>query len=537
VAQTPTAQANWWDKFGEPKYGGTLLLRTNSLALDLDPATTWGGLYGTFGDFLWNGDWTLDRGIWSFQTAFAPDDCWAGCLAETWEMSDALTLTVHLRHGVHWQNKAPVNGREFIADDVQQHYDRILGTGSGYTEPNPFHYSRFDFLDKVVATDKYTVAFELKKATAAAFIGLAEQAGQNWVEAPELVKMDGGFEDWKNSIGTGPWLLTDYVDGSSVTYTKNPDYWGYDERYPQNQLPYADEMKSLVIPDTSTAIAAMRTDKIFMLGDLFWTQAQTLTETNPELEKIRVPSPGQGIIMTVDKTPFDNILVRKALQLSVDRETIAKTHYGGVVDGTPCGIVSPLLKGYDYPYEDWPQELKDEYSYNPEKAKQLLAEAGYPNGFSTNCPIGSMLDMELAQIIKSYFSDINVDMELTVMDPTTFMDFSRAKKQDQLIWTGAACARVFPPKLCISGFYSTDMANYANVKDPNYDAICDNFLACTDVEQSKQLVQDAVKYALEHHWLLTVVPQANFSYWQPYLKGYSGESGSYVFARLWIDQG
>jgi len=533
---TKPTVVHWWDKFGTPKYGGTINLRANSLALDIDPVTTWGGLYSTYGDYLWNGDWILDRSLWTFQTAFAPDEYWKGCLAEKWELSDPTTFTVHLRQGVRWQNKPPVNGREFTANDVQQHYDRILGTGSGYTAPHPFHASRMDFLDKVIAVDKYTVQFKLKTPSILYFIGLAEHAGQNWIEAPELVKLEGAFKDWKYAIGTGPFVLTDFVAGSSATYAKNPDYWGFDERFPQNRLPYVDELKVLVIPDMATAQAALRTGKIDVLAELSWMHAQSLNKTNPELQQSKVPAPGQGIIMTVNKEPFTDIRVRKAMQMAIDRQAIAKSLYGGMVDGIPCGILSPMFKGYNYPYEQWPQELKDEYSYNLSKARQLLSEAGYPNGFKTNCPIGSNLDVELAQVIKSYLSELKIDMELRAMEPVAFMDFSRAKKQDQLLWTGAACARVFPPKLGISGFYSKDMANYAQVNDPNYDAIYQKFLNATSVEESKQLAQSAVKYALENHWILTTFPLVNFTFWQPRIKGYSGEStDGYIWARVWAE--
>ncbi len=68
--------------------------------------------------------------------------------------------------------------------------------------------------------------------------------------------------DWKNLVGTGPYEITDWVEGSSITYTKNPDYWGYDEKYPENRLPYTDQVRNLLIQEPATVAAALRTAKI-----------------------------------------------------------------------------------------------------------------------------------------------------------------------------------------------------------------------------------------------------------------------------------
>ena len=83
-----------------------------------------------------------------------------------------------------------------------------------------------------------------------------------FIYPPEVIEEHGDAQDWRNLVGTGPYMLTDWVKDSSVTYTKNPNYWGYDEKFPENRLPYLDEVKSLIIPDSSTLLAALRTGKI-----------------------------------------------------------------------------------------------------------------------------------------------------------------------------------------------------------------------------------------------------------------------------------
>lgn len=542
---SPTTQAEWWDKFGTPQYGGTLTCRIDRLSLGLDPYSgSWGagGQYMYYSDFLWQGDWTLNRNTWDFSTTFTPQEYWVGSLAQSWAWTDPTTLTIHLRKDVYWQDKPPTNGREFTAYDVQEHYDRVMGKGN-YTKPSPLYAGRLGLWDTVTALDKYTVQFKFTYPSSQDFLSVTELAGQNCIEAPELVKMQGGFTDWHNAVGTGPWILTDYVDGTSVTFTKNPKYWGYDERYPENRLPYADQLKLVVIPDVATSLAALRSGKIDMVTGVNWQQAQNLAKTNPDLEQAKLPAPGPGPLMRVDKAPFNDIRVREALELAIDRKTIAKTHYGGTVDGTPCGVTSPAEKGWDYPYTEWPQSLKDQYAYNPTKAKELLAEAGYPNGFSTNILAAPTDDLELVQIVQSYFKNIGVDMEIKTMDPVTEMSVVMGKKFDQMYWDGLACGRTFIPQMNISGTNSTDMANFGNVQDPNYDALYQKFLHSTDLAESKQLENEAVKYALEQHWVISICPTVTYTITQPYLKGYSGElveegrgSLSWLWARLWAAQ-
>ena len=81
-----------------------------------------------------------------------------------------------------------------------------------------------------------------------------------------MIKEHGDVKDWRNLVGTGPFEITDWVEGSSITWTKNPNYWGYDEKYPENRLPYIDGMKMLVIPDVATRVAALRSGRIDVMA-------------------------------------------------------------------------------------------------------------------------------------------------------------------------------------------------------------------------------------------------------------------------------
>ena len=117
------------------------------------------------------------------------------------------------------------------------------------------------------------------------------------------------LKDWKTVVGSGPFMVTDYSSGTATIYDKNPNYWNYDERFPKNKLPYIDTLKEIVIPDTPTAVAALRTGKIDMLeqsNTILWKEAQNIAKTNPEIIQGVWPTPGQDLQMRVDKTPFSD---------------------------------------------------------------------------------------------------------------------------------------------------------------------------------------------------------------------------------------
>jgi len=537
---TSPAKANWWDKFGTPQYGGEILTYANAdnLMQGLDPYSSWGRM--PYFEQLLMHNWTTDREIWDFTTQFVPDEYWVGQLAESWEIPDSQRIIFHLRKNVYWQNKPPTNGRQFTAEDVVYHYDRILGTGYGFTSPSPFHMGRINLWDKVTALDKFTVEFKFKKPTVHGFLTVTEISGQNAIEPRELVEMENGFKDWKNGTGTGPWILTDYTAGSLITYSKNPDYWGYDPRYPQNKLPYCNTYKVVIIPDVSTAIAALRTGKIHQMSDLTWQQSETLAKSDPKIMQKKVPFNGVTIDMNVNVAPYTDLRVRKALQMAIDIKTMAETYYGGHAETTPTGFYNQayVSTGFCYPYKDWPQSLKDEYSFNPKMAKDLLTQAGYPNGFKTKVVTTGAADVGALQIIKSYWKEIGVDLEIEMMEATAWMPIATSRKFDHMICgpRGKSGATI-PPSVAIALYQKDDMANFGGVNDPEYEALFAKWNDCTDMNEAKSIMIAAQKRALEQHWSINTTSLFNYTVWQPYLKGYSGEAQLNIYtAYLWIDQ-
>jgi peptide/nickel transport system substrate-binding protein len=547
-----TAAAKWWEaKWGQPQYGGTLTVRTDFMGgAFFDPASPMSIPFMAWSEPLFFPDPTVDRNTWSFQAQFTPSQYMAGWIAQSWEQADPTTITVHIRQGVTWQDKPPVNGREFTADDVQYSWDRILGTGSGFTTPNPFYPSFVPNIKQVVAIDKYTVNFKLSTPQPLAVFQIL---GPNFVypyfTAPEWMALSPGAQnDMKNAIGTGAFMLSDIVQGTSITFVKNPKYWGHDMRNPNNQLPYIDTLQVVVIPDNSTMLAALRTAKIdsVLLGMTNPTiqQATSLAQTNPEIQTVWGPAMGGpgGVSFKYGAKPFDDIRVRQAMQLAVNMKEIAQSHYLGKASSTPTGMASSLL-GSDWavPFDQLPADLQAQYTYDVGKARQLMLAAGFPNGFETNCIASNVDDSNLLQILKSEFADIGINMSINVMDRQTYQNFRMNKKHDQMDVGVPGPSGTGTPSL--SNLSMTNPAMNTNgVNDAHYEELVTQFNSASTMAQAQQVFKSASQYFLEQHWGVQAVGGSQSAkVWQPWVKGYTGEyaGGIWTYAwysMMWVDK-
>jgi peptide/nickel transport system substrate-binding protein len=554
---TVSTAGNWWDKLGTPQYGGTITLRITTDVTGWDPYSLAGNLSleHCYMESLFSPDWTLDPGVFNFKTYFTPNEYNKGTLASSFEMPDPNTFIVHLRQGIHWQNISPANGREFTADDVVFKFTREFVLVGGVSNPvnRSLYTAAFSKLTSVTASDKYTVVFKFNGANIEAIP--EGMLGQSIVvfESPDVVKQYGDTLDWHHALGTGPFILTDYVSGASATLIKNPNYWGYDERYPKNQLPYVDGLKYLIIPDSATALAALRTGKIDAMDGLTLQNSIDLQKTTPQLLHLTVPFlSGVSLDPRNDVKPFNDIRVRKAIQMAIDLPTISNTFYGGTVDPSPLtGISNLLYPAWGWPYSQWPQSLKDEYAYNPTAAKQLLADAGYPNGFSTDVVAQSIADLDLLQIVLSYEKAINVNISVRVMDSPTWISYVQTgHKQDAMAYKNSGpLSTTFPPLDSAAQFNSTYANNWCIVNDPAYDALYAKVTAATSsLADIKEAVRAINERDAEQHYTISLLAPNFYAFYQPWFKGYSGQynaiSGGaggvgilqYLFlSRFWVD--
>ena len=544
-ATTATQPTTWWEKkWGEPVYGGTLTYCYAFVDVICDPAQDpRPSQFGAHMEWLTCDNMLTDRSEYSFRGSWTPMKYLQGWLAESWEQTDPTTVTIKLRKGIKWHNRPPTNGREFDANDVVFMYDRALGTGNGFTEPNPFFAPQMTLIKKAVAVDKYTVQVQLKNPSPFGIYQAIEPYLRPGFTAPEWWALsDQQKQDFRYVVGTGAFILTDFQPGTSITYDKNPDYWGYDERYPNNKLPYLDHWKVLAIPDLATQVAALRTAKVDMIVDgrshVTADQAMSLAKTNPEIQCLYWVSGAGSVTFRYGAKPFDDIRIRKAMQMCIDTTSIAKDYYRGLGDPTPVSFASPLL-GSDWadPYESWPESLQKEYQYNVVEARKLMAAAGYPNGFKTQMLVSAQDDTQLAQVIKAYFMEIGIDCEIEVKDPVTAGYMTRGNQYTQMVFGGGA--GVGPPYDGITNFWSQKSERQGGVIDAHYDELVDKFYKATTEAEAQKIFKEAARYSIEQHWQLNLGTVKTAQVFQSWIKGWDGENfwstpqWAY-YARMWI---
>lgn len=489
---------------------------------------------------LW-ANWTTDRDKLSFMTGYFPVQYTTGCLLESWEQPDALTYIWHVRPGIHWQDIPPVNGRELVANDLVYTYHRQCGLGSGYTEPSPFaFFEELTHIESIEATDKYTVVIRMTDAQPG-FPMYWGAEGLLPIVAPELIETYGAFGDWKDvAIGTGPFILEDYVKGSALTFSKNPNYWATDEKYPENRLPYIDECRINIISDKSTRLAALRTGKLDIMYGITGKEKINLAKSNPELKSYMTYSESKNIGMNYWAEPFTDRNVRKALQMAMDLETIADMYFKGYADSFPS-LAGPGL-GTDYwtPLDEYPEEVQEGFTYNPEKAKALLAEAGYPNGFTTNVVTRGFAYVDLLEITQAYLADIGVTLEINAMEYTTGNGYLYGRQHDQMYYLRASGH--FTPEQILLYWYKDVAWNWGDINDPLFNERVDAVLAEADPVNRAEMIKEANVYGTSQFWGIFMPVEQTFNMGQPWIEGWQGEYrvGAYwtapVFARVWINQ-
>jgi len=529
-----TVVEKWMEK---PKYGGVLNLDITADPHDFD------GLYRS-PHYTYTLDMTNDclttnawmRGpsgtdeIDNTSMVFVSPSLNEGVIAESWEFPDPLTMIFHIRKGVRFHNKPPLNGREVVASDVAFSMRRL------FDAPISTLCSLVPAANRPIAIetpDKYTVVLKFAKYNSGVFGNITSTV---FVTAPEAARGE-SLRDWRNAIGTGAFMLIDYVRGSCATLTKNPDYWMKDPFFPENTLPYVDVVKLFVIPDLSTRVAALRTGKLDVVWDLPGDQMENLEKTNPWLKKYpRVTSSG-GFSLRVDRPPFNDIRARKAVQMAIDQDAYLKMVLGG--HGLRFGaLVRPSLKEYFMPLEKYPPSIQELFTYNPEKAKRLLAEAGYPKGFKTEI-LCQPPQAEDVSFVKSYLDAIGVETAIKIVEPAVWTSMAYARTYDKCYWYGQGSQSI---ETTFEWWLLPDsQGNRGWINDPKINGGIEQVVGCFDEAERKRLAKELAAYTLEQAYHVHLPVPVNYIMWQPWLKGYSGERQRALyqyrstFKFVWLD--
>ena len=358
-------------------------------------------------------------------------------LAESWDISDdGLVYTFHLRQGVKFAPNASFTPtRDFNADDVIFSFDRQKNPENPYHAISGNTYEYFNGMDmgnllaSVEKVDDYTVRFTLTAPEAPfianmamdfASIMSAEQADAMMAAGtPELLD--------QTPVGTGPFSLVDYQKDAVIRYKANPDYW-------QGKAAI-DDLIFAITPDAAVRLAKLQAGECHVMPYPNPADLDTIRGDNAlvllEQEGLNVGY----LAFNNQKPPFDNKLVRQALNYAINKQAIIDAVFQGAgqVAKNP---IPPTIWSYNDDIEDYP--------YDPEKAKELLAEAGFPDGFATDLwamPVQRPYNPDakrMAEMIQADWAAVGVQAEIVSYEWGEYLERSNNGEHQTLLlgWTG-----------------------------------------------------------------------------------------------------
>lgn len=490
-------------------------VREQLFAADLSKAASRGGAY----------PYTLD--------AYIPESGLRGELAERWEWEGPLTLVVHLRRGVMWPDAPGImKARELDAEDVLYTYR--------YTAESPKKIGDyFDHIDRVEARDSHTVVFHLKVYNVEwpYRFGYGYYSG---IVPREAAKVD--QRDWRNVVGTGPFKLDRYLAGSVQSFTRNPNYWDSEEiGGVRRRLPFVDRVTYRIIKDQATYVSALRTGKLDVLESVSWTMARHLKETAPGLRFRRWLSPNGTIIaLRVDREPFDDVRVRRALNMAIDKPRLVRELSEGQAE-LMAFPQHPEFGAYFQPLEEMPASVRELFTYNPQKARRLLAEAGFPNGFSTkmqvcSCDTGQM---DLAAVIADYWSRVGVKVVIEPLEYGAFLSSMNTRTHGPAYLYGTG--HVSPTTTLRKNFLSGQLWNTSMYSNPEMDREMNRMLEIRDDAERARLARALTIQGLNEAPYVWLPTPYLYTAWWPWVRNYGGElrAGAVrpgpIYARMWID--
>jgi len=331
-------------------------------------------------------------------------------LATEWSTSeDGRTWTFRLREGVKFHD-----GADFNAEAVKYNFERILDPEIGSPRR-----SMIEMVEKVEVVDEYTVAITTKTPFGPF---LAQISSYNLGMLSPKTARERGKGYAQNPAGTGPFKLKAWEPGDTLIFEANQDYWG--------GKPAIDELVFRVVPEDSTRIMLLKSGDVDAIAGVPAFEVETL---KGDQNVVLISLPGFRTIyvgMNCQQKPFDDPRVRQAVNYAIDRQAIVDHLLRGVAT-VGVGPESTSIPGS---VKDLPP-----YGRDVEKAKALLAEAGYPDGFSTvmHSPSGRYpMDQQVAEAVVGQLAEVGIKADLQVLEFGAYQDMLNAGKESRLFLLG-----------------------------------------------------------------------------------------------------
>lgn len=446
---------------GEPKDGGTLTVALTASPKNLDPVT-YTGTYES----------QIIQNVGDTLVAYSMDlSKIVPAIASSWTVSsDAKAYTFKLRQDVYFHPGTYQNGRQMKAEDVKYSLERSAQKSA---------MKRLDMITSVEVVNDFEIIVHLPEPSAV-FLTALTNSGNIIVPKEEVEGWGDAFGN--HLIGTGPFMMKDFKLDQATTLVRNEKYWA--------AKPHLDSVIFKVITDMNQNANALRTGEIDFASNLTGESVKLIRD-DQSIKLLEMPGLHFAYIyFNMVKGPTADIKVREALIRALDTKELVKGvyQYG---EAQPASLpLPPGSWGYDKTLE------ADVPTYDPAAAKELLAEAGFPNGFKTKLYISNTpARVRMATIVQQYWKmNLNIDVEIMTSEWGTFSEIASKNNADifAMSWTWYPDPYFFLNKI----FHSTAIGSLGNgqgFNDPEVDRLLNEALVITDQAARAKLYSQAVK--------------------------------------------
>ncbi|WEG11029.1 ABC transporter substrate-binding protein [Pullulanibacillus sp. KACC 23026] len=426
-------------------------------------------------------------------------------LATSWDVSkDGLHYTFHLRKNVKFQDGTPFN-----AQAVEFNFRRLIDKNFKYYDQRSASNltNTVSDIKSMKLIDDNTIEFTMKKPFSA-FLRMLAGSSQVAMISPTALKKYGNNGYSEHPVGTGPFEFQERVKGEKIVLVRNPNYWGKE--------PKLQRVIFVPLSDDSARVAALESGQVDMIAVPPPDAIKSLKEKGFNIE-YGAPPHVWFLSPNFNNPYMKNLKVRQAIAMAIDRKGMAKELLKNTV--TPAySAQSPANDAYDPSFVDYP--------YDPKKAKQLLAEAGYPNGFTTTFETsvdgsGQLIPVPMAEWIQQDLAKIGIKVKLQTYEWISYLgkwsDMSSSVGFNQMSWGMST------PYYLYNIAYSTSGANAGKYSNPAFDKVVNEAMTATNTETATEdwkkaneliakdaaiipIVSDKAPYAMANYVKGFVVP-------------------------------
>jgi len=522
-AQTSASYPDWIQASTKPPKKGGALARASAWDPPvIDPRHTQSvGLY-QFAGLVYN---RLVRYPFSDESGSPTDMTLKGDLAESWQGSpDARIWTFKIKKGVKWQNLPPLNGRELVAADIKYCYEAYAKEGvQAFT---------FQEIEGMETPDTHTLRVHLKTPNTLFPQNMAEPVAV--IFPREVLEQDGDLK--KRAIGTGPFILKEHTRKVRIVLQRNPDYYDAGR-------PYVDQYTILSTPDAATRLAAFRTGQ----SDILWvaspSEVETVRKTNPAavVQAYHNTLAPFGLALAQDRAPFNDVRVRRAMSMAIDRQKQVDTVFEG--HGMP-GWGVPWI--YVQDTKPTAKDLGPYWQYKPAEAKKLLAEAGHGKGFETTLfyyEYFPQMTSQVQLVQQDLRKNLNIDVKITKLDYTGYYGRYVEGKWDGLSWGFQSGHAIGLDERTYHYMHSKSTKNFFRVNDPVIDELTTKLRQTPDSAGQRALAKKIVDREYDQVLRMWMPYDNGFLVTQPHVRNAASRAlrrtdgyGSPTIARIWLDK-